>query len=43
MCISKEIPQVLSLRGVAEYRADPLFRAEPLHNRYSHYHRGWHS
>ena len=39
--ISNLSTKVLALPGVAEYRADELFRGEPLHNRYSHYHRGW--
>jgi hypothetical protein len=30
-----------ALPAIAAYRASPQFRAEPLHNRYSHFHRGW--
>jgi glutathione S-transferase len=34
--------RVLALPGVAAYRAPGgAFRAEPLHNRYSQFHRGW--
>ena len=29
------------LPNVARYRASAEFAAEPLHNRYSHFHRGW--
>uniref|UniRef100_A0A7S4L5N8 glutathione transferase n=1 Tax=Paramoeba aestuarina TaxID=180227 RepID=A0A7S4L5N8_9EUKA len=31
----------LSLPKIAAYRASPNFHAEPFHNRYSHFHRGW--
>ena len=30
-----------SLPSVAKYRASASFKSEPLHNRYSHFHRGW--
>ena len=33
--------RVLALPRIAAYRSSPGFRAEPLHNRYSHFHRGW--
>lgn len=33
--------RVLALPAIAEYRASAKFVAEPLHNRYSHFHRGW--
>ena len=30
-----------ALPSVAKYRASASFQSEPLHNRYSHFHRGW--
>jgi glutathione S-transferase len=33
--------RVLRLPTVHEYRASERFKAEPLHNRYSHFHTGW--
>lgn len=44
----KELPQLqqyharfAKLPAIAAYRASDRFRAEPLHNRYSHFHTGW--
>ena len=33
--------RVLLLDGIRQYRASSRFKAEPLHNRYSHFHKGW--
>jgi len=35
------VERFTALAGVSAYRQGPTFQAEPLHNVYSHFHRGW--
>jgi glutathione S-transferase len=35
------LQRVLALPRIQAYRSSGGFRAEPVHNRYSHFHRGW--